>query len=1175
MNLQTTSQEIYTKKYQLKDSNGNLIDQDIDDTFKRVARGLAELETCPTCNGTNREEYEYSLAGKNDVTGYRDCSKCQGENLKDKWYKDFLWALRNGAIPGGRIIANVGADKYRSKVSTINCVMSGLIEDDLEDIYDKVKEAVLTMKSGCVAQGTKVITDKGVVNVEDAVNNKHEYILSYNKKTNKFEKKKILNHLTTIVPQNEQICITSNNTKLKTSIKHPVLRYCNDKLEYDRADNLKIEEALIHYSLDYNRSDSEKELEAWFVGAHLGDGSCYIKQNPINYKYLTNERKYSNNIKYVFKIYGSEKEVIERYRSFFLNNYNSLQKVRETITKRETPVWEYVTSKIGYDDIVNNLLDNQINKKSKTIFIPKWIKENPEKYFIPFLAGLVDTDGYINKQRAAYISVGSKRIIKEIKEILQMFGVSSGYGDYKYDSRELNSNIIKGGTSYRIKIMDYDFVSILEKFMVCEHKKERILSITKKVIGNFNKYYMTNELRNKITSKTNQINHLEKQKLGIYHKRHDKEEVSKRSLDLYDKKFPELSNDISFCKTLRKINSIDRNINEDTTFYDFEVEDNNNYLAGNRGFVVIHNCGIGYNHSTLRPKGSHVFGLGADTSGAVSFMQSFDEAAKRISSAGGRRSAQLGAMDISHPDIVEFITAKKEKGTLRKFNLSVLITDSFMKAVKEDLDWKLYFPMTKNEYELRDDNVQIVWKNWPTHRNYIVDDNGRIACKVYKVIKAKTLYDLIMRNTYEMAEPGVLFENTINRFNNNWYCEYIKSTNPCGEIPLPPYNSCLLLSINLTRFIINPFGFKNTTERKQTDWNPNFDWDKFKKVIRISVRMMDNVVEINGLPLKKQRDELIRKRRRGMGIMGLGSVLTMMKTKYGSSESLKFTEEVFKTIAIESYKEGVNLAKEKGPAPIMEEDFEIDIEMYHNNNNLKDKIDSGQYRIGQTVKGKELFALSKFFDNFPNEMKEQFKTIGCRFTHGVTCAPTGTSALSIGNNCSNGIENSFLHNYKRNIIVENKSTKKQVDVYSYEFLKYRELVDPDAKVDNLPEYFINADDLTPEQHVDVQASAQKWVDNSISKTCNLPEEIDFEKFKKIYEYAFSNGCKGLTTYRPTEAIGTVLVNPDEQSKQKVTFELENGEIITVSGDEEVEYEGQIHKASLLAEALRENQYKRF
>ena len=863
------------------------------------------------------------------------------------------------------------------------------------------------------------------------------------------------------------------------------------------------------------------------------------------------------------------------------------------------------------------------------------------------------------------------------------------------------------------------------------------------------------------------------------------------------------------------------------------------------GLTLHSGAGIGYCFSTLRPKGAFVSGAGSYTSGALSFMDIFDKMCSTVSSAGGRRGAQMATFDVSHPDILEFIRAKREDGRLRQFNLSVLITKEFMEAVEKDAKWALSFPVQKNH----DFPENVVWRKWPITEGYFTNGEGLVACKIYKEIPARRLWDAIMASTYDYAEPGFILIDEVNDLNNNWWCEEITATNPCvtgdtrlhtdkglvtvkelyqsqehikvsvdkrtlshkengtvarlavpvfetckaaevflvetehgyhiratdwhdfytqrgkiqlrglnvgdslliqsgkgmfgnegdfnlghslankesthvpeaiwkgtedcvrgylqalyehysdisgvakgilegkqeeirlfaayrnpvsnyrflqqiqillsnfgifskvigrnaeistliisgasvhrftseigmpsldnnrfsricvdipcsskskteyyyskivsielsgiepvydttqpdhnsvifngivtgqcGEQPLPPNGSCLLGSINLTKFVDFPFTDKAC-----------FNWERYKEVVDVFARMLDNVVEINGLPLPEQRHEITRKRRHGMGYLGLGSALTMLRIPYGSTESVQFTNRVTRELSITGWEAGVQLAKEKGSAPIFEELFEITPAMVR----LRPALLEDGHQIGEKVPGKVLFSYSHYMDKIRRvnpELLEEIKSYGCRFTHHSSIAPTGTISLSIGNNASNGVEPSFAHQYSRNVIQEGRKTKEKVDVYSYEFLEYKRLIDPNATVDNLPSYFVTASDIPPKAHVDIQAAAQKWVDSSISKTINVPTDFPYEDFKDIYRYAYESGLKGCTTFRYNPAaFQGVLVKDKDLEATKYRFVLESGEVVELKGNEEVEYEGETHTAANLFDAMKEGYYGR-
>jgi ribonucleoside-diphosphate reductase alpha chain len=593
------------------------------------------------------------------------------------------------------------------------------------------------------------------------------------------------------------------------------------------------------------------------------------------------------------------------------------------------------------------------------------------------------------------------------------------------------------------------------------------------------------------------------------------------------------------------------------------------------GLTLKAGCGIGYEFSTLRPRGAYVSGAGAYTSGPLSFMDIYDKMCFTVSSAGGRRGAQMGTFDIGHPDVLEFIRAKRENGRLRQFNLSLLVSDEFMKAVKGDGDWQLAFPLGRQEFEAErpdlDDASKYVWREWPYTEGYVANDEGLVACKIYKTLPARRVWDVIMSSTYDFAEPGFILVDKVNEMNNNWWTENIRATNPCGEQPLPAYGSCLLGSVNLTKFVVDPF----------TD-NARFDWETYRKVVKVFTRMLDNVVEINGLPLAQQREEILRKRRHGMGFLGLGSTITMLCMKYGSKKSVAFTQNVSREMALAGWEAALDLAREKGPAPIMNEEFTVTRAMLHK----RPEMVKDGWRVGARISGRVLHArYSRYMQRIAEaspELVDELAEVGARFTHHTSIAPTGTISLSLANNASNGIEPSFAHHYFRNVIREGKKSKEKIDVFSFELLAYRELVNsramPESQnpAEKLPDYFISADDIGPKEHVDIQAAAQLWVDSSISKTANVPTDYKYEDFKDIYMYAFEQGLKGCTTFRfNPEAFQGVLVKEDDLKNTTYVFTLEDGTEVEARGDQEVEYDGEMHTAANLFDALKEGYYGKF
>ena len=469
--------------------------------------------------------------------------------------------------------------------------------------------------------------------------------------------------------------------------------------------------------------------------------------------------------------------------------------------------------------------------------------------------------------------------------------------------------------------------------------------------------------------------------------------------------------------------------------------------------------GIGYDFSTIRPKGSIVKGIAADASGPVSFMDVWDSMCRTIMSAGSRRGAMMATMRCDHPDIEEFIAAKSDSKKLRMFNLSVLVSDAFMEALKKGEDWRLTF----ND-------------------------------KIYKVIKAADLWDKIMRATYNYAEPGVIFIDRINEANNLRYCETITATNPCGEQPLPPYGACLLGSINLARLVEYPFGE-----------NAHLDVSQLENLVATAVRMMDNVIEVSQFPLEVQKLEALNKRRIGLGVTGLADALLMVGLRYGSDEAVEKTEEWMKLIARASYKASINLAKEKGAFSL------FDPEKLIASGNMKQMDD---------------------------DIKQAVRKFGIRNALLTSIAPTGTISLYAGN-VSSGIEPVFAYSYTRKVL-QNDGSHIEEEVVDYAVQMWRDKFG-DAQ---LPDYFVSAQNLTPSDHVKMQAAAQKWVDSSISKTINCPEDISFDDFKEVYMQAYDTGCNGCTTYRPNEVTGSVLSVASEE-KPKSEKEID-GEVIYMS-----------------------------
>ncbi len=488
--------------------------------------------------------------------------------------------------------------------------------------------------------------------------------------------------------------------------------------------------------------------------------------------------------------------------------------------------------------------------------------------------------------------------------------------------------------------------------------------------------------------------------------------------------------------------------------------------------------GIGYDFSTIRPKGADVKGVAADASGPLSFMDVWDAMCRTIMSAGSRRGAMMATMRCDHPDIEDFITAKSDPARLRMFNVSVLVTDAFMEAVKADASWDLVF-------------------------------DG----KVYHTVEARDLWNKIMQSTYDYAEPGVIFIDRINAANNLSYVEEISATNPCGEQPLPPYGACLLGSINLARLVTNPF-----------EADAGLDEAALDDLVRVAVRMMDNVVDVSRFPLDQQAQEAQAKRRIGLGVTGLADALLMLGLRYGSDEAAAQTEAWMNKIARAAYLASVDLAKEKGPFPLFDA---------------------------------EAFLASGHMQEMDEDVRDAIRAHGIRNALLTSIAPTGTISLYAGN-VSSGIEPVFAYSYTRKVLQPDGSrTEEEVEDYAVQLWRQKF-----GDID-LPDHFVNAQTLSPSDHVKMQAAAQVWVDSSISKTINCPEDISFEAFKDVYMQAWDTGCKGCTTYRPNDVTGSVLSvsEAEQKSAGAVADQAAEGEVVYISEplDRPQSLEGQTYK----------------
>ncbi len=475
--------------------------------------------------------------------------------------------------------------------------------------------------------------------------------------------------------------------------------------------------------------------------------------------------------------------------------------------------------------------------------------------------------------------------------------------------------------------------------------------------------------------------------------------------------------------------------------------------------------GVGYDFSTLRPAGTRARTTGTIASGPVSFMHIWDAMCATLLSTGARRGAMMATLRCDHPDIETFVTAKHRPGVLTHFNLSVQVFDEFMEAVRRDADWPLVFPAAALQDEGLGDGP-IVYRRW-------TGTDGPVPCRVLRVVKARALWEHILRATYDYAEPGVLFIDTINRMNNLAYREHITATNPCGEQPLPPYGACDLGSINLTRFVRAPFMPE-----------AELDWEGIRETVAVAVRMLDNVIDVSGFPLPAQAEQARGTRRIGLGITGLADVLIMLGLHYASEEARQLAARVMQTICHTAYRTSIALAREKSAFPFFE---------------------------------RERYLESPFIQALPEDIRKGIATYGIRNSHLLSIAPTGTISL-LANNVSSGIEPVFAYRYTRYILGLD-GERRSYTLTDYALRLWQQL---HGDREMLPEAFVDAQHLDPYDHLKMQAALQPYVDGAISKTVNVPANTPFSAFRQLYDWAYAYGLKGCTTYRPSPIRGAVL-----------------------------------------------------
>jgi len=994
MQLQPASNDIWETKYRLKDKDGNSVDKTIIDTYKRVAKELSDVE---------------------DI------------KQRDFWYSEFLWALENGAIPAGRIMSNAGAGEHKPATSTINCTVSGTIDDSMDSILDKVHEAGLTLKAGC-----------GIGYEFSTLRHKGAYVAGAGAYTS---------GPLSFMDIYDKMCFTISSAGGRRGaqmctfdISHPdVLEFIKAKREDGRLRQFNLSLLITSDFMEAVKKDQiwnfldvkSKEVVSSIQARKLWNiimSSTYDFAEPgfilIDEVNKMNNNWYCEDIRATNPCLTGDTLVIRQ------NNTGS-----ETVPLDTIKVGDTIWSKEGWTKVLD--------------FYDRGIKN---------VVDYKTTAGRLSATPNHKIVYKDKKVaISEAKGI----------------------DTLLGPTPSNITLNPQDILDGLCLGDGTVHGTTKLLCI-----GEKDQDYYTSEVAHLI-GKSYSKNYAFKIDTTL----------SIKELDYtYNREVPER----------------------------FKYSDTAKKLGFLRGLFSA-------NGSVL-----------------------FNEGSKLVQLKQSSYELIVDVQRLLHSVGINCYMCTNKASTIKHSNGTYISKQNYNLRINARNCVK-FAKLIGFIQQYKQDTLDKIVK-------HVESPNSRTRKD------SKTTFDII--ETLDIGDYNV-YDITVDNTSHTFWADGFNVSN-CGEQPLPPYGSCLLGSINLTTLVSNPFTAK-----------ASFDWEKYEKVISIFTRMLDNVVEINNLPLEKQIEEIHRKRRHGMGFLGLGSTMAMLGMKYGDKDSLDFTSNISKRLALVGLRIGVDLAIEKGAAPIMYEEFEVTKNMLESNETL---VHLGA-QVGDVLSGKELFVCSNYIQRVSSadpDLTIDLATYGCRFTHHSSIAPTGTISLSLANNASNGIEPSFAHHYSRNVIKEGKKSKEKVDVFSYELLAYRNLINPkampfsDLEDEKLPDYFVVTDNITPKNHVDVQAAAQYWIDSSISKTINVPTDILFKDFEDIYMYAYDKGLKGCTTFRfNPEAFQGVLVTENNLNNTKYRFTLDDGHILDVTGGEEIFYDGETHTAANLFDALKEGYYGKF
>ncbi len=1074
--LQPASQDIWDKKYRLKSRDGRCIDQTIDDTYKRVARALADVEATP--------------------------------ELREHWYGEFLWALRHGAIPAGRIVSNAGALEHKPATSTINCTVSGTIQDSMNDILAKVHEAGLTLKAGCgIGYEFSTLRPRGgyVSGAGAYTSGPLSFMDIYDK-----------------------MCFTVSSAGGRRGaqmgtfdIGHPdVLDFIRAKREDGRLRQFNLSLLITEEFMDAVKND-----RPWALAFPLTRRE--VEEDGIDL--------------------NDPEQVIWREwptREGYITNGAGLVACRISRTIRARRLWDVIMSSTYDYAEPGFILIDKVNEMNNNWFCENIRATNP----------CVTADTWVQTTAGP----------RQVSELLQRpFHVLVDGQPHATGPQ----GFFRTATKAVVRLRTTEGYSLR---LTADHRVRRVVRFTRDTTET--QWCEAGQLRpgdrvllhdhRDAAAWPGEFTHEEGYLLGLLTgdgTLKQDEAVLSVFLPAAVANAPDTPCPPGIAAVMDEAARAAFTLPHRSDFQGWQA------VAGRGEYRLVSGA-----LKRLAARAGMSPGNKAITSrmerASSAFYQGFlrglfDADGSIQGSQATGVSVRLAQSDLARLEAVQRM--------LLRLGIASRICKERRRAMMQSLPdghggTRLYRTQAQHELLISGENllrfrslIGFADTEKRTRLDQLLSRYRRRLNRERFVARVELVEPAGTEDVYDVQVPG------INTFDANGL-----HAHNCGEQPLPPYGSCLLGSVNLTRFVRDPF-----TE------NARFDWDEYRRVVAIFTRMLDNVVEINGLPLEAQRREITSKRRHGMGYLGLGSTLTMLRMKYGGPASLAFTEKVTREMALTGWEVALELAREKGPAPILEQHFTVTEEMLRK----RPEMVRDGYKVGDVVKGKVLHAkYSRYMQRLAEaapELVDELALVGARFTHHTSIAPTGTISLSLANNASNGIEPSFAHHYFRNVIREGKKSKEKMDVYSYELLAYRHLINADALPDaedesaRLPDYFVSADDITPQEHVDVQAAAQRWVDSSISKTANVPSDYDYESFKDIYLYAYEQGLKGCTTFRfNPEAFQGVLVKEKDLASTTYRFVLEDGSVVEAKGNEEIEYDGETHTAANLYDALKEGYY---